>query len=151
MLSQKKAPRSGLVGEPDVARPAVPTPDGGVLVFASAGNLTGQNPQEEFSEVYRYAAGDGSLMCVSCTRSGVAPTGMPDSGKRRVGRMTPRGFLLRSVLMVLGCSSIPRIRWSLKTVTPGAPVSAKFGTPSSTDVYEWEAGRVSLISGGSFV
>jgi hypothetical protein len=34
----------GLVAEPDVARPAVPTPNGSVLVFDSSGDLTGQDP-----------------------------------------------------------------------------------------------------------
>ena len=34
----------GLADQPDVNRPAVPTPDGSVLVFASTGNLTDQAP-----------------------------------------------------------------------------------------------------------
>jgi hypothetical protein len=34
-------------------------------------------------------------------------------------------------------------------VNGGEPLSAKFGTPTSTDAYEWEAGKVSLISSGS--
>jgi hypothetical protein len=33
-----------LVAQPDVNRPAVPTADGSVLVFASSGDLTGDNP-----------------------------------------------------------------------------------------------------------
>jgi hypothetical protein len=34
---------AGLLNEPDIERPAYPTPDGSVLVFASAANLTGAN------------------------------------------------------------------------------------------------------------
>ena len=45
---------AGLVAEPDIDRPAVPTPDGSVLVFAAHGNLTGQNPAERYTEIYRY-------------------------------------------------------------------------------------------------
>jgi len=33
-----------LAAEPDISRPAIPTPDGTVLVFDSIANLTGQNP-----------------------------------------------------------------------------------------------------------
>ena len=99
---------AGLVAEPDVVRPAVPTPDGGVLVFASAGNLTGQNPGGEFSEIYRYTAGDGWLVCVSCTPSGVAPTGSADLGETGCGAcMTERGFLPRSSAMAIGVLRYP--------------------------------------------
>lgn len=35
---------AGLIAEPDVDRPAYPTPNGEVLAFESAANLTGQNP-----------------------------------------------------------------------------------------------------------
>ncbi len=34
---------AGLLNEPDIERPAYPTPDGSVFVFASAANLTGEN------------------------------------------------------------------------------------------------------------
>ncbi len=34
---------AGLLNEPDIERPAYPTPDGSVFVFASAANLTGAN------------------------------------------------------------------------------------------------------------
>jgi hypothetical protein len=34
---------AGLAGEPDISRPAIPTPSGSVLVFDSSGNLTGQD------------------------------------------------------------------------------------------------------------
>lgn len=41
--SCSSSPPSTLVGEPDMARPAIPTPDGSALVFDSSSNLTGQN------------------------------------------------------------------------------------------------------------
>jgi hypothetical protein len=138
-----------LVREPDVSRAAVPTPDGGVLVFASAGNLTGQNPAEEFSEVYRYAAGDGSLVCVSCTAAGVEPTGDAGFGETAGGTYDPSS--LSSPMSEDGSRVFFQTPDSLipEDTNGSAPPSAKFGTPSSTDVYEWEAGKVHLISSGT--
>ena len=47
-LHARTAPPTGsgavLTAEPDIDRPAVPTPDGTVLVFDSSANLTNQNP-----------------------------------------------------------------------------------------------------------
>jgi hypothetical protein len=138
-----------LVREPDVSRAAVPSADGGVLVFASAGNLTGQNPTEGFSEVYRYAVGDGSLVCVSCTAAGVEPTGDAGFGETAGGTYDPSS--LSSPMSEDGSRVFFQTPDSLvpEDTNGGAPPSAKFGTPSSTDVYEWEAGKVYLISSGS--
>jgi hypothetical protein len=139
---------TGLVGVTDVKRPAVPTPDGGVLAFTSAGNLTGRNPSEEFTEIYRYAAGDGSLSCVSCTPEGVAPTGNADFGETAGGTYDPAG--LSSPISENGDrvffdtpdSLVPEDR------NTGASPNPLLGTSSSTDVYEWEGGHVHLISDG---
>jgi hypothetical protein len=139
---------AGLLGEPDVKRPAVPTPDGRVLAFASAGNLTGQNPNEEFTEIYRYAVNGDSLMCVSCTPEGVAPTGNADFGETAGGTYDPPG--LSSPISENGDrvffdtpdSLVPEDR------NTGASPNPLLGTASSTDVYEWENGHVYLISDG---
>jgi hypothetical protein len=138
-----------LVREPDVSRAAVPSADGAVLVFASAGNLTGQNPAEEFTEVYRYAVGDGSLVCVSCTATGVEPTGDAGFGETAGGTYDPSS--LSSPMSEDGSRIFFQTPDSLvgEDTNGGAPPSAKFGTPSSTDVYEWEAGKVHLISSGT--
>jgi hypothetical protein len=138
-----------LVREPDVSRAAVPSADGGVLVFASARNLTGQNPAEEFSEVYRYAVGGGSLVCVSCMAAGVEPTGDAGFGETAGGTYDPSS--LSSPMSEDGSRVFFQTPDSLvpEDTNGSAPPSAKFGTPSSTDVYEWEAGKVSLISSGT--
>jgi hypothetical protein len=140
---------TGLVGEPDVSRPAVPSPDGGVLVFLSAGDLTGQNPWEEFKEVYRYSVARNTLTCLSCTAPGIRPTGDANFGETPGGTYDPPG--LSSSMSEDGSRVFFDSPDSLvPTDTNGAaPPSAKFGTPTSMDVYEWSvAGGVGLISSG---
>jgi hypothetical protein len=138
----------GLVAEPDVNRPAAPTPDGSVLAFVSAADLTGQN-SSGFAEVYRYAAGDGSLTCVSCTPQGVAPTGDAGLGNTAGGSYAPPG--LSAPLSADGSRVFFDTPDALVAgdLNSGAPPSPVFGTASSTDVYEWENGQVALISGGA--
>ncbi len=77
---------AGLVAEPDVDRPAVPTPDGSALVFASSANLTGENPEKRFDEIYRYTAATqatpaASLQCISCTAPSDPPTANASLGE----------------------------------------------------------------------
>ncbi len=50
------------------------TPSGGVLVFVSGENLTGED-QTHRAELYRYSALDASLICVSCNRTTAKPVG----------------------------------------------------------------------------
>jgi hypothetical protein len=140
---------AGLVGEPDVSRPVVPSPDGGVLVFASAADLTGQNPWQEFTEIYRYAVEGETLTCLSCTAAGVKPTGDASFGETGGGTYDPPG--LSSPMSEDGGRVFFQTPDSLVAgdTNGGAPLSAKFGSPTSTDVYEWGAGGVGLISSGS--
>ncbi len=140
---------SGLVGEPDISRPAVPSPDGGVLVFASAADLTGQNPWQQYTEIYRYSVAGNSLVCVSCTAPGVKPAGNASFGETAGGTYDPPG--LTSPMSADGARVFFQTPDSLvaEDTNGSAPVSPKFGTPTSTDVYEWEEGHVSLISSGS--
>jgi hypothetical protein len=140
---------TGLVGEPDISRPAVSSPDGGVLVLLSAGNLTGQNPWEEYREVYRYAVSGKTLICLSCTAAGVRPIGDASFGETAGGTYDPPG--LTSPMSEDGSRVFFDSPDSLVPAdTNGeAPLSAKFGTPTSTDVYEWSASSgVGLISSG---
>ncbi len=139
----------GLVGEPDITRPAVPSPDGGVFVFASAGNLTGQNPWQEYTEIYRYSVAGQSLACLSCTAPGIKPTENATFGETAGGTYDPAG--LSSPMSEDGSRVFFQTPDSLvpQDTNGTAPVSAKFGTPTSTDVYEWSAsGGVGLISSG---
>jgi hypothetical protein len=56
-----------LVREPDVQRPAVPTPDGSVLVFASSANLTGQNAAGPSTTLTAEAANGATTITVAST------------------------------------------------------------------------------------
>jgi hypothetical protein len=55
----------GLVAEPDVARPTVPTPNGSVLVFDSSGDLTGQDPGPATTLSAEAEIGDRTLAVAS--------------------------------------------------------------------------------------
>ena len=140
---------TGLVGEPDISRPAVPSPDGRVLVFASAADLTGQNPWQEYTEIYRYSVAGSSLVCVSCTAPGIKPTGNASFGETAGGTYDPPG--LTSPMSEDGSRVFFQTPDSLvpEDTNGNAPASPKFGTATSTDVYEWEAGNVSLLSSGA--
>jgi hypothetical protein len=139
---------TGLADEPDISRPAIPTPNGGVLVFASAANLTGQNPWQEFTEIYRYAVAGNTLECLSCTAPGVKPAGNATFGETAGGTYDPPG--LTSPISEDGSRVFFDTPDSLvpEDTNGGAPLSAKFETPTSTDVYEAEGGQVFLLSSG---
>jgi hypothetical protein len=139
---------TGLAGEPDISRPAIPTPDGGVLAFTSVGNLTGQNPWQEYAEVYRYTVAGNKLECLSCTAPGVKPTGNANFGETAGGTYDPPG--LTSPMSEDGSRVFFDTPDSLvsEDTNGSAPQSAKFGTPTSTDVYEAEGGKVYLLSSG---
>ena len=139
---------TGLVAEPDVDRPAVPTPDGSVLVFAAHGNLTGQNPAERFTEIYRYSVAEEQLVCVSCTRTGVEPTGDASFGETAGGTYDPAS--LTSPMNASGSEIFFQTPDSLvgEDTNHNAPVDPVTGHAGSTDVYEWQGGGVHLISCG---
>lgn len=139
---------AGLIAEPDIDRPAVPTADGSVLVFAAHGNLTGQNPRERYTEIYRYSVPEEQLVCVSCTRAGVEPTGNASFGETAGGSYDPPG--LTSPMSANGAEVFFDTPDSLlpEDENGAAPPNPLTGEPSSTDVYEWEAGQVHLISCG---
>ena len=144
----KEGHPSGLAGEPDISRPAIPTPDGGVLVFASAANLTGRNPWQQYTEIYRYTVAGSKLECLSCTAPGVKPTGNANFGETAGGTYDPPG--LTSPISEDGSRVFFDTPDSLvpEDTNGSAPQSAKFGTPTSTDVYEAEGGKVFLLSSG---
>ena len=114
---------------------AVATPDGSKLLFLDAANLTSYN-QDNNTEAYVYSAETGAFTCVSCSPTGAPPSGgadlmfsthdtlIPDySG----GEIAPDGS---------------RVFFE----TPDALVPQD--TNGLGDVYEWEDGRVYLISSG---
>jgi hypothetical protein len=200
--------RPGLLTlEPDVSRPAVPTPDGSVLAFMSSGNLTGGNPpapsttlavaspewsetitvestaglragrhievgtgssaesaeiksilngteialgsplrpsyeagtvvQElNLTEVYRYSAESGSLVCISCVPSGVQPNGAAFLGGGGGSYAPPgQGATMNSDGSRIFFMSQDQL----------LPEDENHIVP---DVYEWENGELHLISDG---
>lgn len=73
--------------------PTRSTVDGGVLLFQSQADLTGQN-SDGFSQVYRYDSADESLLCVSCDRGGE-----PAGGDAAVQRFIPNSPVGGTVLI----------------------------------------------------
>jgi hypothetical protein len=127
--------------------PSRSTPDGRVLVFQSHGDLTGQ-ASAGHSQVFRYDTG-GSLVCVSCNPTRVAPkseamleysrdlNGAHISGFGNKPSPLDSLTLLRNVtddgsmvFFVSGEQLVPR------------------DVNQAEDVYEWHDGRLSLISSG---
>jgi hypothetical protein len=122
----------------DIERPAIPTPDGSVLVFESKTDLTGQNASA-FGEIYRYEASTGALECLSCTPFGVEPTGSATFGATGGGSYAPSDYL--APMSVDGSRVFFESPDSL-TGPAAAPGS------STTSVYEWEGGTVAPIAEG---
>jgi hypothetical protein len=100
-------------------------------------------------EIYRYSTTSNTLTCVSCTPAGVTATGPASMGSAGGGSYQPAGT---SVPMSSNGSKIffatpdPLVPADVNT---GAFANGLFGATTFTqDVYEWENGRVSLISDG---
>lgn len=142
----------------DVARPVVPTPNGEVLVFESYGHLIGESSSGT-SQIYRYDAASGELLCISC---GPAATGNAKLGASEEGPGGPIGggsydppshsapmsvdgeqvfFETESTLLPedLDGNAPP-----FKVTIFGEEVSL----PDDVDIYEWDEGRLSLITSG---
>jgi streptogramin lyase len=118
------------------AVPARSTPDGSVFVFQSFANLTPYD-SEGHSEIYRFDLADPSLVCLSCVPDGDPPSG--EAELQQLGGGSP----------VNAISHIPNVTADGEATffqTTDALVSAD--GDNTTDVYEWRAGRVSLISSG---
>ena len=122
--------------------------DGSVLAFVSGGNLTGGS-DTGYGQVYRYVTATGALDCVSCPaanrrparRRSVAAPAAPPPGRR--GHVGQRRRQQRS-------TSRPRTGWSpaTPTATPRRRAASSATTGSRHDVYEWNAGTVTLLSSG---
>jgi hypothetical protein len=119
-------------------KPVHVTPDGGTLLFHSTASLTGYR-NEGFSEVFVYEAaangGEGLLSCVSCRANGTPAHGhsaVPRTGFGRVGNESSRALSVdgRRVFFNSADALLP------------ADVNGEL------DVYEWEAGRLRLVSTG---
>jgi hypothetical protein len=147
-------------GRPLEVRYSHVSADGSVFVFDTNSPLSGgfnnggQNAHGQTPfEVYRYSAATGELVCVSCSPAGVEPSGDAymsyDSATN-----DPQGEEIRHAN---GGSSDPMT--TLETRGMSADGSRIFfDTPNALvpqdtngirDVYEWESGKLYLISSGT--
>jgi hypothetical protein len=114
----------------------VATPDGSKLLFLDTANLTGYDNFGD-SEAYVYDASTGSVTCVSCS-----PTGAPPLGNAHLKGAHQYNTLLPGISE--GEISADGARVFFETPDALAPQDAN----GLTDVYEWENGRIYLISSG---
>ncbi len=115
------------------------TPNGETLLFSSTEPLTGYDNSGEH-ELYLYRASTATLACISCNPRGSATTGA------------------NLVENVLGYHSLPTARNSFLTRNLSDDGSRVFfqteealvpqDTNNQSDVYEWDAGHLYLISTG---
>ncbi len=126
-----------LNGDSRVARVS---PDGETLVFHSPASLTGYRNQG-FAQVFIYEAdandGEGLLSCVSCR-----PNGTPAHGDSAVPRTGSVPRMVSTVSRVLS-SDGRRVFFNSADALLPQDVNGRF------DVYEWEAGRLRLVSTGT--
>jgi hypothetical protein len=147
-----------LISYLDVERPAVPTPDGDVLVFVSRADLTGED-LDETAQVYRYDATSEKLICLSCGPAATAsaslgieadsPGGAIGGGSYDpAGQSAPMSVTGERIFFETESALVPEDQNS-----GSPPMAFSFGeaaqeVPSDVDVYEWENGHVYLISSG---
>ena len=126
---------------------AVATPDGSKLLFLDRASLTGYNnfgahcTEREgpglCAEAYVYDAASGSVTCVSCS-----PTGAPPSGNAHLMGVRQHNPLLPGFSEGEISPDGSRVFFE----TPDGLVPQD--TNGLSDVYEWESGRIYLISSG---
>jgi hypothetical protein len=119
-----------------VDMPAV-TPDGSKMVFVDFANITGYNGNRQ-SEVYLYNAGTDSVTCVSCNPN--VPGALSEADIRLNQFDSEDPFVPLSVPVVSDDGS----RVFFETGEALVPQD----TNGLEDVYEWDDGRVSLLSSG---
>ncbi|MHB1538061.1 MAG: NHL repeat-containing protein [Solirubrobacteraceae bacterium] len=127
-------------------RQARVTADGSVFLFGTTAPVpAGFNNGGGYEQLYRYVVASGELDCVSCPGSGHAPTGNAEasradwSGANEYDLADAHSTMLPREMSANG----ERVFFdSPNALTPQA-------TNGQRDVYEWEAGKVYLISSGS--
>jgi hypothetical protein len=144
------------------------TPDGSVFVFESAAPLAGFNNGGSHirragfglnrnQEIYRYDMAENSLSCVSCPPTGIVPT-----GDAYISHATsnPNSTILGPMLFRPRGVSTDGSRIVFDTPDPLVPQDTNARPPSNAfggdtffengrDVYEWENGKIFLISTGT--
>jgi hypothetical protein len=157
------------IGPYPVGGEAQATPDGSVFAFESAAPFAGFNNGGSHingygegpfrnQEVYRYDVAKNSLSCVSCPPAGVTPSSNAYMGHDHPKSILRDGLLIdgeNRALSVDGSrvffdSSDPLVSQDVNT----APLEYRPGEEEpyferGRDVYEWENGRVYLVSTGT--
>jgi hypothetical protein len=147
-----------LVSYLDVERPAVPTPNGDVLVFVSDLDLTGQNSKGT-SQVYRYDAVAGSLVCISCSPTATGGSSLGIDGEGPGGSIGGGSYDPPGESAPMSETGEQIFFETENTLVPedqngdSPPSIFNFGEaqeeiPTDVDVYEWEHGQIYLISAG---
>lgn len=115
------------------------TPDGTTLAFQSRAKLTSYENAGHV-EIYLYHVGDSAPSCVSCNPTGIAASG--DASLATSGNNFS-GALLAPI------AQIPNLSEDGATVFfESEDALVPRDTNGVRDVYEWHAGKVSLISSG---
>lgn len=118
--------------------------NGQFFVFTSTDSLTGfdntdANTSQPDNEIFVYDASSGALNCASCSQGGAAPTGSTNIN----GGQTD-GFSIGGVtILARYVSDAGQVFFD----TPNALVRAD--TDGALDTYEYNAGKLSLISSGT--
>lgn len=119
--------------------PSRTTADGSVLVFESHANLTGYDDGGH-SQIFRYDTASESLVCISCV-----PTGEPATSPARLQPTYP----LENNSPTTAATRMANLTSDGKTVFFHSEDRLAPGDVNgTTDVYEWNEGRVALISSG---
>jgi hypothetical protein len=144
------------------------TPDGSVFAFESAAEFPGFNNGGEHiqlhgeggpfrnQQVYRYDVAENSLSCVSCPPRGVTPTGNAymshDEGYGEQNGGNPL-FANRGISedgsRIFFDSPDPLVPQDTNTAAPTPIADSDNLQEHDRDVYEWENGRLFLISTGT--
>jgi hypothetical protein len=96
------------------------------------------------AEIYRYSSSEASLVCLSCTPAGVPETASASLGEAAGGSYAPDGDdpqMSESGSRIFFDSPDPLVA--------GAPEAVTVKPSEPTSVYEWEDGRVYLLSGAA--
>lgn len=127
-------------------RQARVTEDGSVFLFGTKAPVpAGFNNGGGYEQLYRYVVGSGELTCVSCPGSGQAPNGDAEATRADWEESTEENLkdAHSTVLPREMSANGERVFFdSTNALTPQA-------TNGQRDVYEWEDGKVYLISCGS--
>lgn len=101
-------------------------------------------------ELYRYEAAGGSIVCISCTPAGVTPTGSASLGYTGGGTYAPPDMgaaMSQDGSRIFFDSPDPLVPEAAPAVQ--APIGRNGASEEPTNVYEWEAGNLYLISSGT--